>query len=139
MVSMRRRRVPADISVMPIHVDAATFGFWYRATLTSDQMAAGAVGIIQRLFASATRRSVGDGVCLFATSHDPRARRLRENAADGVTPAADAVFFSPASVRLVPHLIAYYAAQPSHPPDRSRAALLVGTAADWDLLPWVHH
>ena len=52
---------------------------------------------------------------------------------------ADAVFFSPASVRLVPHLIVYYAAQPSHPPDRSRAALLVGTIADWDLLPWAAH
>jgi hypothetical protein len=39
----------------------------------------------------------------------------------------------------VPHLIAYYGARPSAPPDRSRAALLVGTIADWNLLPWADH
>jgi hypothetical protein len=114
-------------------------GFWYCATLTSEQLAAGAVGIIQRLFASATMRAPGDGVCLFVTSHDTRAGRLRENVENERRLAGDAVFFSPASVRLVPHLIAYYAAHPSQPPDRSRVALLVGTAGDWDLLPWVNH
>jgi hypothetical protein len=124
---------------MPIQVDAAMSGFWYCATLTSDQIAAGSVGIIQRLFASATGRAPDDGVCLFATSHDTRAGRLRENVEDDMTLDTDAVFFSPASVRLVPHLIAHYAAHPSRPPDRLRAALLVGTAADWDLLPWVNH
>jgi hypothetical protein len=115
-------------------------GLWYCASLTTEQISDGAVGIIQRLFMYATRRSPdGDGVCLFATSHDTRAGRLRENAEDDTLLDADAVFFSPASVRLVPHLIAYYAAQPSHPPDRSRAALLVGTVGDWDLLPWTDH
>jgi hypothetical protein len=115
-------------------------GVWYCASLTSDQIAGGAVGIIQRLFSYATRRTIdGQGVCLFVTSHDTRAQRLRENAEDDASIDADAVFFSPASVRLVPHLIAYYGAQPSRPPDRSRAALLVGTMADWNLLPWGNH
>ena len=86
-----------------------------------------------------TRRLDDDGVCLFATSHDTRPVRLRENAEDDTMLDADAIFFSPASVRLVPHLIAYYAARPSDPPDRSRAALLVGTIADWDLLPRTSH
>lgn len=115
-------------------------GVWYCASLTSEQIDEGAVGIIQRLFTYATK-TVGDGhgICLFATSHDTRVQRLRENAEDDSTMDADAVFFSPASVRLVPHLIAYYAAQPSRPPDRCRAALLVGTIADWDLLPWADH
>ena len=114
-------------------------GIWYRASLTSEQISAGAVCILQRLFMYSTRRLGGCGVCLFATSHDTRPARLRENAEDDTIVDADAVFFSPASVRLVPHLIAYYAARPSDPPDRSRAALLVGTIADWDLLPWATH
>ena len=115
-------------------------GLWYRAALTNEQIDGGAVGIIQRLFTYATKPAIdGQGICLFATSHDTRVVRLREDAADDTTMDADAVFFSPASVRLVPHLIAYYAAQPSHPPDRCRAALLVGSLVDWDLLPWVNH
>jgi hypothetical protein len=113
-------------------------GVWYCAPLTSEQIAAGGIGIIQRLFSCSTRGAAdGHGICLFATSRDTRAgrRRRRNNASLD----ADAVFFSPASVRLVPHLIAYFAAEPSHPPDRGRAALLVGTIADWDLLPWADH
>ena len=115
-------------------------GVWYSAPLTSEQVAAGGVGIIQRLFVDSTRRAAdGDGICLFATSHGTRVGRLREKVRDDKAIEADAVFFSPASIRLVPHLIAYFAARPSHPPDRGRAALLVGTIADWDLLPWAAH
>jgi hypothetical protein len=114
-------------------------GLWYSATLTSEQIAAGTVGAIQRLFTHATTSSIDDGVCLFATGHDTRLARLRENAEDDLTVDADAVFFSPASVRLVPHLIAHFAARPSHPPERARAAMLVGSIADWDLLPWADH
>ena len=115
-------------------------GVWYCAPLTGEQIDAGAVGIIQRIFTHATESAVdGLGVCLFATSHGARVGRLRENAEDEATKNADAVFFSPASVRLVPHLIAYYEARPSRPPDRCCAALLVGTLADWDLLPWADH
>jgi hypothetical protein len=115
-------------------------GFWYCASLTTEEIADGAVGIIQRLFSYATRREAnGLGVCLFATSHDTRSRRLRENVEDDSTVDADAVFFSPASIQLVPHLIAYYGARPCPPPERCRAALLVGTSEDWDLLPWSDH
>ena len=115
-------------------------GVWYCASLTTEQIKDGSVSIIQRLFTYSTRRVAdGCGVCLFATSHDTRTGRLRENVEDDESLDADAVYFSPASVRLVPHLIAYYAARPSAAPDRLRAALLVGTFADWDLLPWADH
>jgi len=46
-----------------------------------------------------------------------------------------AVFFSPAAIAVVPHLIAVCGAGPSPPPDRACATLLVGTQSDWDLLP----
>lgn len=115
-------------------------GVWYCATLTAEQIADGSVSIVQRLFTYSTRRIAdGFGVCLFATSHDTRAGRLRENAEDDESLDADAIYFSPESVRLVPHLIAYYGARPSAPPDRSRAALLVGTIEDWNLLPRADH
>ena len=114
--------------------------FWYCASLTTEEIADGAVGIIQRLFSYATRREAdGLGVCLFATSHDTRSGRLREDVEDDGMVDADAVFFSPASIRLVPHLIAHYKARPSPPPERGRAALLVGTSDDWDLLPRSNH
>ncbi len=59
--------------------------------------------------------------CLFATKDE------------------DAVYFSPASVSAVPHLIALLDAQPSPPPDREGASLLAGTQKDWDLLPRAVH
>jgi hypothetical protein len=51
----------------------------------------------------------------------------------------DAVYFSPASVAAVREMIADYNAQPSAPPARGRAVLLVGLPADWDLLPRSTH
>ena len=51
----------------------------------------------------------------------------------------DAVYFSPASVSAVPHLIALLDAQPSPPPERDGASLLAGTQKDWDLLPRTVH
>ena len=114
-------------------------GVWYRAALTNDQIGGGVVGIIQRLFSYATKTAIdGQGICLFATSHDTRVVRLREDAEDDTMMDADAVFFSPASVRLIPpDRVLRGAAEPS--PDRCRAALLVGSLADWDLLPWIDH
>ena len=41
-------------------------GVWYCAPLTGEQIAAGAVGMIRRLFTSSTRRAVDNGICLFA-------------------------------------------------------------------------
>jgi len=61
------------------------------------------------------------GACLFQSGH-----RV-------ATP--DAIFFSPAAIALVPHLIAVCGAEPSSPPDRACATLLVGEQGDWDLLP----
>jgi hypothetical protein len=108
---------------------------WYRAGLTSEQVAAGQVDAIRRLFAEAIHDlAAAHGACLFATSHDTRTERLRENAEDHVPLDVDAVFFSPASISVVPHLIAQYQAQPSPPPERARAVLLVGDPSDWDLL-----
>ena len=49
--------------------------------------------------------------------------------------AEDAVYFSPVSVAAVRELIAEFNAQPSPPPGRGRAVLLVGGPSDWDLLP----
>lgn len=94
---------------------------WYRASLSGEQVAAGQIDAACRLFADAIGELADpSGVCLFATSHD-------------------ALFFSPASISVVPHLIAQYRAEPSGPPDRARAALLVGQPDDWKLLPHSSH
>ena len=95
---------------------------WYRAALSSEQVASGYVMAIRDQFAEAlTAAGEPDGACLFATSE------------------GDAVYFSPASVSAVPHLIALLDAQPGPPPDRAGASLLVGTQNDWDLLPRTIH
>jgi hypothetical protein len=115
-------------------------GLWYRIALTSEQIAGGHVEIVRRLFASAvTDARVPAGACMFATSHDTRSMRLREDTGDESPVNADALFFSPQAISAVPHLIAQYGAKPSEPPDRSRAALLVGVPEDWDLLPRSSH
>lgn len=56
---------------------------------------------------------------------------------DGAVP--EAVFFSPAAIAAVPHLIVVCGAEPSPPPDRVCATLLVGKQSDWDLLPRALH
>jgi hypothetical protein len=110
---------------------------WYRAALSADQIAAGHVEIVRRLFVEAMNDApVPAGACLFVTSHDTRPR---EDTVDDTAVDADALFFSPQAISAVPHLIARYGARPSEPPDRSRAALLVGAMEDWDLLPRSSH
>ena len=117
-----------------------TSGMWYRAALSAEQVAAGDLDAIRRLFADAVNESgVPAGACLFVTSHDTTARGRRDDAEDEAYVDADAVFFSPASISAIPHVIAQYHAQPSPPPDRSRAALLEGDEGDWDLLPRSTH
>jgi hypothetical protein len=97
-------------------------GVWYRAALSSEQVASGYVMAIRDQFAEAlTAAGDPDGACLFTT-------------ADG-----DAVYFSPASVSAVPHLIALLDARPSPPPERLGASLLAGADKDWDLLPRLMH
>ena len=51
----------------------------------------------------------------------------------------EAVYFSPASVSAVPHLIAMLEAHPSPPPERAGASLVAGAEKDWDLLPRTMH
>lgn len=112
-------------------------GMWYRAPLSGEQVAEGHVEIARRLFAAAMDDARAPaGACLFVTSHDTRPS---EDSADETADNADALFFSPQAISAVPHLIAQYGARPSEPPDRSRAALLVGAVEDWDLLPRSSH
>jgi len=72
-----------------------------------------------------------DGACLFLSTRKARGKKVRE--ADSAV--AEAVFFSPAAIAEVPHLIAVCGAVPSPPPDRECSLLLVGKQSDWDLLP----
>jgi hypothetical protein len=111
---------------------------WYRALLSGEQLAAGCVAAIRSQFAIAVQ-SAGEptGACLFITSREIPDVTEPSNA---LPPGAeDAVYFSPASVAAVRQLIAHYNAQPSPPPTRGRAVLLVGGPSDWDLLPRSTH
>ena len=72
-----------------------------------------------------------DGACLFLSTRHARARRARKDDRS----VAEAVFFSPAAIAAVPHLIAVCGAEPSPPPDPACATLLFGKQSDWDLLP----
>ena len=110
-----------------------TSGLWYRAALSDDRIVDGQVSMIREEFAD-TLEDAGwpEGACLFLTS--------RQSLKGGVSVgAAEAIFFSPAAISLVPHLIAACGAQPSPPPDRACATLLVGTLTDWNLLPRPNH
>ena len=77
--------------------------------------------------------SVGwpDGACHFLSGRHTANPKTRDD--DSAVP--EAVFFSPAAIAAVPHLIAVCGAEPSPPPDRACATLLVGKQSDWDLLP----
>jgi hypothetical protein len=113
---------------------------WYRAELSSEQVSAGHVEIVRRLFAAALNETPDSlGVCLFATSDNAHAAQLPEETTEDAGAEANALFFSPKSISAVPHLIAQYRARPSAPPDRGRVVLLVGVEEDWDLLPRSSH
>ena len=76
--------------------------------------------------------SVGwpDGACLFLSGRQTADTKARDD--DSAVP--EAVFFSPAAIEAVPHLIAVCGAEPSPPPDRACATPLAGKQSDWDLL-----
>ena len=117
---------------------AVTSALWYSASLTRQQVAAGHVRTIQRLFAEAVDRTTERrGACLFGAGGDVNEDSLPEGAQ--AARGTDTVFFSPASIALVPHLIAQYDAHPGPPPERANVALLVGYQGDWDLLPQSNH
>jgi hypothetical protein len=72
-----------------------------------------------------------DGACLVLTTRQTSGKKV----CDDDSAVAEAVFFSPAAIAAVPHLIAVCGAVPSPPPDRECSILLVGKQSDWDLLP----
>jgi hypothetical protein len=113
---------------------------WYRVRLRPDQIADGHVEIIRRRFVRAIkRRDDGADACLFLAPHATPGDGPRADSTGGEESAADALFFSPASIALIPHVLAGYDGEPCEPPDRAQASLLVGDARHWDLLPYTVH
>lgn len=105
---------------------------WYRAALCDALVAASQLPMIREHFADALAAAGWpDGACLFLSTRQTGGNRVRED--DGAV--AEAVFFSPAAIAVMPHLIAVCGAVPSPPPERQCSVLLVGTQSDWDLLP----
>jgi hypothetical protein len=105
-----------------------TSGLWYRAALRDDRTVDEQVSMIREQFAAAVEAAGWpDGACLFLVSRHTGDATVR------------ALFFSPAAISVVPHLIAVCGADPSPPPDRACATLLVGKPTDWDLLPRQTH
>jgi hypothetical protein len=91
---------------------------WYRAVLCDASVAPHQVSMLREHFSDALGAAGWpDGACLFLSG--------------GKT----AAFFSPAAIAAVPHLIVLCEAEPSPPPERACATLLVGRHGDWDLLP----
>jgi hypothetical protein len=114
---------------------------WYRVRLAPDQIVAGHLEIIRRRFVRAVARAgTCAGACLFVTSDETCSARPHQDAAeDQRAVETDVIFFSPASISLIPRLLARYDGEPSGPPDRGHAALLVGDERDWALLPFSSH
>jgi hypothetical protein len=111
-------------------------GIWYAASLDRSQVAAGQLATLCEQFA-VTVRDAGEptGACLFAISADD----IPEGTQPAVPQTAVEVFFSPSAISVIPKILAAVNAQPSPPPDRARASLLVGRPLDWDLLPRATH
>jgi hypothetical protein len=114
-----------------------TSGLWYKAALHDDRIVDEQISILREQFAVALE-AVGwpDGACLFLITRHNDSGTVREDEGAG---EAEALFFSPAAISVVPHLIAVCGAEPSPPPDRACATLLVGKPTDWDLLPRSTH
>jgi hypothetical protein len=111
-----------------------TSRLWYRAVLRHAPVCR--VAMIREHFTEALGAAGWpDGACLFVSMRRTRGRRVR--AVDSAV--AEAVFFSPAAIAEVPHLIVVCGAEPSPPPDRTCATLLVGKQSDWNLLPRQTH
>lgn len=113
-----------------------TSGLWYRAPLCTPLVDACEVPLIREHFADAlVAAGWPAGACLFLSTRHRPGRGGRGHGGN----VAEAVFFSPAAIAAVPHLIAMCGARPSPPPDRTCATLLVGQQSDWDLLPRPSH
>jgi hypothetical protein len=108
-----------------------TSRLWYRAVLSDALIDARQVPMIREHVADALGAAGWpDGACLFLSRRYTAARKPGD-----VGAVPEAIFFSPAAIAAVPHLIAVCGAEPSAPPDRACATLLVGKQSDWDLLP----
>jgi hypothetical protein len=107
---------------------------WYRATFSEHVIVADHVSTIREQFVQAVGAAGWpNGACLFLVTRLTRRGKVRQD------DEAEAVFFSPAAIAVVPHLIALCGAEPSPPPDRACARLLAGKESDWDLLPRPAH
>ena len=105
---------------------------WYRALLCDAVISTRQIPVLIEHFADALQAAGWPhGACLFLSGH--RSARVKQGKDDSAAP--EAVFFSPAAIASVPHLIAVCGAEPSPPPDRDCATLVVGKQSDWDLLP----
>jgi hypothetical protein len=109
---------------------------WYRAVFADTLVDASQISIIREHFAEAIGvAGWPEGACLFLSTRHVRGKAVRED----VGAVGEAIYFSPAAIAEVPHLIAVCGGQPSPPPDRGCATLLVGKESDWDLLPRGSH
>jgi hypothetical protein len=107
-------------------------GLWYRALVGDAEIGTRQIPKLIEHFADALDAAGWPpGACLFLSGH--RFSNARPGKDDGAV--AEAVFFSPAAIAAVPHLIAVCGAEPSPPPHRDCATLLVGKQSDWNLLP----
>jgi hypothetical protein len=94
---------------------------WYRGRLPDALLGVRHLPMIGEHFADALSiANWPDGACLFLSG-------------------SDTVFFSPAAIEAVPYLIVACGAEPSPPPGRACATLLVGRQSDWELLPRENH
>ena len=113
-----------------------TSRLWYRAVFGEALVDASQIPIIRDHFAEALGvAGWPDGACLFLSTRRVRGKAAR---ADG-SAVGEALYFSPAAIAAVPHLIAVCGAEPSPPPERGGVTLLVGKESDWDLLPRGSH
>ena len=120
----------------PSGTPAMISGLWYRAVLCNALVGVSQVPKIREHFADALGTAGWpDGACLFLSTRQASGKKVREDD----SAVAGAVFFSPAAIAEVPHLIAVCGAVPSLPPDREPSILLVGKPSDWNLLPHGTH
>ena len=116
-------------SIAPHQVNSR---LWYRAVLCDTLPGARPVLMLTEHFADVLGAAGWpDGACLFLSGDRMARKRPRKD--DGAV--SKTVFFSPVAIAVVPHLIAVCGAEPSPPPARADAKLLVGKQSDWDLLP----
>jgi hypothetical protein len=116
----------------------------HEESLRDDLIAARQVSMFREQFADALGAAGWpEGACVFlimpASSSSLVTLQLEECATITNSEEADAVFFSPAGIAVVPHLIAICGAEANPPPDRACATLFLGTTNDWDLLPCQTH